>query len=250
MAGDGDSRGLVDFGAADLEGLLRAIEQHRLPHPLTEAALLAEGWGHLTAALQPFQALERAALAALLRAVLAERRHRPVPRVDLVWTGPEARGATARDTAVVVRELFSHARESVLLGGFAFDHGEDLLAPLHAAMTEYGVEALFFLNLDRGDDPTRAIDTFLVKNWPFGKPHPAIYYDPRTHSPDSLASLHAKCLVVDRRHALVTSANFTDRGHSRNIEAGVLIDDSAFATQLERQWRGLIQAGLVKRYRG
>jgi len=55
--------------------------------------------------------------------------YRPVPRVDLVWTGPEAIVSTARDTLVVGRELFENARERVLNGGYAFDHGEEHLRP-------------------------------------------------------------------------------------------------------------------------
>jgi phosphatidylserine/phosphatidylglycerophosphate/cardiolipin synthase-like enzyme len=48
--------------------------------------------------------------------------------------------------------------------------------------------------------------------------------------------MHAKCVVVDHAIALVTSANFTSRGHERNIEVGVLIQDSTFAGTLERYW--------------
>jgi phosphatidylserine/phosphatidylglycerophosphate/cardiolipin synthase-like enzyme len=50
------------------------------------------------------------------------------------------------------------------------------------------------------------------------------------------------------RRSLVTSANFTQRGQDRNIETGVLIDDRGFAVQLESQWRGLIQSGMVERF--
>jgi len=58
---------------------------------------------------------------------------------------------------------------------------------------------------------------------------------------------HAKCIVVDDREALVTSANFTDRGQTRNIEVGVLIEDSRFASRLAGQWRGLVETGLVEK---
>ncbi|MFO0610564.1 MAG: phospholipase D-like domain-containing protein [Polyangiales bacterium] len=62
--------------------------------------------------------------------------------------------------------------------------------------------------------------------------------------PKSYASLHAKCIVVDGARALVGSANFTDRGHARNIEAGVLVDDARFATELARQFHDAVGAGL------
>jgi phosphatidylserine/phosphatidylglycerophosphate/cardiolipin synthase-like enzyme len=61
------------------------------------------------------------------------------------------------------------------------------------------------------------------------------------------ASLHAKCLVVDRRRALVGSANFTDRGQSRNVEVGAIVEDAAFAGELARQWLGLVDGGLLVR---
>jgi phosphatidylserine/phosphatidylglycerophosphate/cardiolipin synthase-like enzyme len=77
-----------------------------------------------------------------------------------------------------------------------------------------------------------------------------VYYDPRTVLPRNWVSLHAKCVVVDGRFTLVTSANFTDRGHSRNIEAGVLVEDTAFAKRFAAQWRGLIDSGLARRYAG
>ena len=43
----------------------------------------------------------------------------------------------------------------------------------------------------------------------------------------------------------MTSANFTDRGQTRNIEMGVLVDDPGLANRLVHQWRGLIESGLV-----
>ncbi len=55
--------------------------------------------------------------------------------------------------------------------------------------------------------------------------------------------------VVDRRWALVSSANFTDRGLTRNLEAGVLIEDTTFARRLSEQWLALIDSGQMKPYR-
>lgn len=77
------------------------------------------------------------------------------------------------------------------------------------------------------------------------------FYDPRTAVPGPpWASLHAKCVVVDDRKTLVTSANFTDRGQARNIEAGVLIEDEEFSRKLTAQWRTLVSHRLVERCRG
>ena len=190
-------------------------------------------------------------LAHLLMSAIAERTTRPVPRLELVWTGPEARVSTARDTAVVVRQLFARAERTVLVAGFSFKGGHDIFEPLHVAMRDRGVEARVFLHIDDrpGLTPEQSVlagvDQFLHENWPFGAPVPHLFYDPRTVAPGSSINLHAKCIVVDERLTFVGSANFTHNAHARNIEVGILVEDSSLATELGRQWQGLYNAGLV-----
>jgi phosphatidylserine/phosphatidylglycerophosphate/cardiolipin synthase-like enzyme len=55
-----------------------------------------------------------------------------------------------------------------------------------------------------------------------------------------MASLHAKVLVADARHALVTSANLTYHGYEANVEVGVRITGDA-AAQLESVFHELIR---------
>ncbi len=248
-----NERGLVDVAVADLELLARALESGRVDG-LDVSSLQALGLGHLAGHLAPIDGLDAERALPAIAAVIAERR-RWTPSLELVWTGPKAGLRPARDTAVVVRELFGRAEQRVLVGGFRFDHGKEILEPLYKAMAERGVEATFFLDIERtpwGEDPARhaarAVDRFYGENWPFGNPRPAVYYDPRTVAPGSVASLHAKCVVVDSRWALVSSANFTDRGLRRNLEAGVLVEDPTFASRLAEQWLSLVASGQMRRY--
>ncbi|WP_438006395.1 DISARM system phospholipase D-like protein DrmC [Sorangium sp. So ce321] len=242
-----------------LAQVLEAIEHGRVDCPATEADLLAGGFGALSGPIaDALTGCDRVAAGAAIRLVIAERVHRPPPRLSLVWTGPEAWASVSRDTSMVVRELFAGARRSVIVGGYAFDKPE-ILEPLHTAMAERGVTAQIFMDI-AGSAPslhtadsfaTKIIDNFLREVWTFGLPKPDMYYDPRTAMPGPpWASLHAKCIVVDEERTLITSANFTDRGQTRNIEAGVLIEDGPFAEEVSAQWRLLITAGLVRRYRG
>jgi len=171
-------------------------------------------------------------LGVLIHAVLSERAGRPPTRVDLVWTGLEARTAYARPTATVLRELFEQAQNHVLIAGYSFDHGSAIFEPLYAVMVKSNVNVDIYLHVERArfhDVLSRHIEhevaTFFAANWPFGTPHPIIYTAPRTVDPRLKESLHAKCCVVDERIAIVGSANFTDRGQSRNIEAGARIED-------------------------
>jgi phosphatidylserine/phosphatidylglycerophosphate/cardiolipin synthase-like enzyme len=248
-------RGLVDIATADLEILAEATAKGRF-ETLDGAALQGLALGHLSGRLGPLDGCPARLASSILRAVLAERRHRPRPHLELVWTGPEAGLRPARDTAVVVGELFARARQRVLVGGFRFDHGADILRPLHQMMRQHGVQASLFLDVSRaphGEDPEHhaagEIGAFLAHNWPFGEPRPNIYHDPRTSTHRAMASLHAKCVVVDGRWSLVSSANFTDRGLRRNLEAGVLIDDPTFASRLSEQWLAMVESGQMRPYR-
>lgn len=58
--------------------------------------------------------------------------------------------------------------------------------------------------------------------------------------------MHAKCVVVDREHALIGSANFTERAQASNIEVGVALRDPAFAEAVLHQWGAVRSAGFVR----
>jgi len=252
-------KALSGLSTADLESLLKAVDRGDVECPVTQVGLLARLGSRAVQAAQALAGADRAGVEAALRIAVAERVHGAPPRLELVWIGPEASSSATRDTSVVVRRLFERARESVIVGGYSYDHGEELFRSLYEGMKSHGVRAAFFLDIDgHADYPSGAheyahaqIDAFFIENWPFGQPRPDVYYDARTAvKGPPWASLHAKCVVVDQRYALIGSANFTQRGHERNVEAGVLIDDEDFACRLVAQWRSLIDSGAMTRYRG
>jgi phosphatidylserine/phosphatidylglycerophosphate/cardiolipin synthase-like enzyme len=246
---------LTALSSAELRVLRDKIASGALGLPVTQAGLQAAGLGDrgwLVDVLAPFN---QASAVTVLDLVDAERRRGDRIGLDLVWTGPEAAASTARDTAVVMRSMFAQARDRVLVAGYAFDTGGALFEPLHRAMLERGVRVQMFLNIPRArkgtecDQHARAfLQQHLMKNWPWQDvAYPEFYFDPRTAQQDSVESLHAKCVVVDNHLALIGSANFTDRGQTRNIEIGVLVDDADFGTEVTAQWQGLVSCGLVRR---
>ena len=249
---------LAVVSSATLEGLRAAIATQSLQTPITRSGLTAYGLRHqLDALTRALQGHSRLACLAILDVALAERAAVDRPAPELVWTGPNAHGGRARNTAIVLRELFESAREHVILAGYSFTHGKTVLAPLHAAMTDHGVEATFFVDLQQPqvatDPPEKhahtALADFLEKNWPFGPPYPDLYYDKRAIVPPRPWSImHAKCVVVDAEHAFLSSANFTMQGQEHNIEAGVLLRDKLFAGHLASQWLSLIEGRLVGRF--
>lgn len=251
--------GLSRVSGPMLAVLEAALEQGRLDCPVTLPDLGDLGFrAYAEDVARALQGLDRNGTLAAVRVVLAERAHRPPPRIDLVWTGPETKASTAQNTALCVERLFDEAERTVIVGGYTFDRAE-ILAPLHRAMKERGVSVMIFMDIEgeaqthEGADAfaTAQIDRFFQDVWNFGLPKPDVYYDPRTAAPGPpWASLHAKCVVVDDKKSFITSANFTDRGQSRNIEVGVLIDDVHLSEQVAGQWRQLVGEGLVRRYAG
>jgi hypothetical protein len=95
---------------------------------------------------------------------------------------------------------------------------------------------------------TNFLKTFRKKDWPW-EAVPEVYFDPRSLAPNAAerSVLHAKCIVADDRRVFVTSANFTEAAHERNIEAGLLLENLTIAQALTRQFESLVHAGVLKR---
>lgn len=178
---------------------------------------------------------------------------------ELVWSGPETEHARSRDTRVVLDELFSSARRSVLVSTYIVQHVERVFSVLSARLDGVPLlSARIFLNVERKPGDTRLDAAILHESsgrwaagWP-GERRPEIYYDPRGLSMDVefRASWHAKCVVVDDEVAFVTSANFTEWAQERNVEAGALIRSPHFAMQLRRQMESLVNSKQVRRLPG
>lgn len=184
-------------------------------------------------------------------------------RVDIVWTGDEVVSSESRDTSVVVRELFSTAKKSVLISSFALDKGEKarkLFQVLAQRMdTDPKLQVRMFLNVQRPHNSEVAdaillrefANTFRRDIWQ-GQRLPEVFYYPRSLAvgAESKACLHAKCVVVDSERVLVTSANFTQAAHERNIEAGVLLADPMAARAVRLQFETLVTKKLLLRIPG
>jgi phosphatidylserine/phosphatidylglycerophosphate/cardiolipin synthase-like enzyme len=55
---------------------------------------------------------------------------------------------------------------------------------------------------------------------------------------------------VDEERLFVTSANFTEAAHERNIEAGVLIADPVAAKAMRSQFESLVDRKILRRVPG
>jgi hypothetical protein len=193
----------------------------------------------------------------LIEAILTGRENSsPLSHIlDLVISGPDVQGIPMGDTAASMHALVSTAAESVVIVGYAIYDGRTIFKQLAARMEERAeLDVKFLLNVPR--HPTNTSEASLIalkfahdfrdKEWP-GKRLPKLYYDPRSLETDSSkrASLHAKCVIVDRREALITSANFTDAARNRNIEVGLCLRQPAMVNRLAVYFEALIAKNVL-----
>lgn len=256
------------LSTTELRALADALEDGRLVDPPSTAAVsrfVARECAdavrdELTRLLQ--LGCSTRALAAFVAGLAHDRSRRPEPDdlIDLVWSGPEVPGIRNRDTAIVVRELFQDAREVVHLAGYAVDRRPEIFRVLaQRYQDEPELQVRMFMNIERTykDRTTRSEEfvrrfahEFSTVVWPQER-KPEVFYFPDALEADwkARAVMHAKCVVVDRRTAFVSSANFTKRAQDRNIEAGTLIRSGRYATRLADHFDALAAAGVLERLR-
>lgn len=254
-----------------LEGIAAALEASRLNLPITAISIsnyvIGDSLPEVVFELNQLyrQGMAVSHIAYMLRLVAAERASSQAQQdtVSLVWTGPEVVGTESRDTGIVVRELFSSAQTSVLISSFAIDQGvkgHELFQPLAKRMdANPNLQVRMFLNVKRKfNDLTSAsallrqfAETFRHHVWP-GERLPEVFHDPRAvaMTAQSNACLHAKCVVIDEERLLITSANFTEAAHERNIEAGILMSDRIIAKAIRSQFEMLVACNCLVRIPG
>lgn len=249
---------------ADLRGLAAALKSRRVSAPYSELQinriLSPKLAAEVAASLQELESLSfnEQQIAATLEMLTHDRSNgrKGEPPIDLVTSGPEAPGIANRDTAVVVRELFAHAKKSVLVVGYAIYQGASVFEAVAQRMEEIpDLDVKLFLNIARPDhDKTPAeiivskyAQRFRDSQWPKACRLPEVFYDPRSVAEDKRSSLHAKCVVVDAQQVFVSSANFTKAGQERNIEVGLKIESAWLAQRLIRHFQLLAEHGLAIR---
>lgn len=186
-----------------------------------------------------------------IRAALNERKAFQKPRIDITWTG-FSDSKQPRDSAIVLAELFEKAQFHILLTAYSWDSKELLEALKKAALRGVEIELYLDIKQDHGmkvprEEVDRQIDSFL-RFWetlagsnPFtGK----LFFDERVLLGHEYLSMHAKCAIIDQKILYVGSANLTNRGHTRNIEAGLVVEDLTAA----RAMFSVFKAGPFRRW--
>lgn len=250
--------------ASTLDAISHALNDGRLKPPYTPFTV-AE-WvpqncrDSLAADLVSLQArgFTPATLAITLAALAedAAAKQRAMDAVQLVWTSPDEEGPHVRDTCVVVRQLLSEARRSLWIATYNIFNGQDVFEPIQEAwLYRPELEVVLVLNVPPDEKNGiyglaavhRRAKAFWEYHWPWPR-KPAVYYDPRGPEKTATTSAcqHAKCILVDEATAFITSANFTEAAHERNIELGVLFRENVkVARSIRMKFESLIQNGLL-----
>jgi phosphatidylserine/phosphatidylglycerophosphate/cardiolipin synthase-like enzyme len=140
--------------------------------------------------------------------------------VETVWSGPGSRHVPVRATAAVLADVVREAKRELLLMTYSARPCQPLTAALQTAVGR-GVQVSVVVETLQGagsaltgDEPYQAFTAVVgieLWHWPTAK---------RT---ETGAKMHAKLAVADRGMLFVTSANLTQSGVGKNIEAGLLV---------------------------
>ena len=197
------------------------------------------------------EALDEQAVASALRVGnrlrTVERLSRP--ELEIAWTGPEADSALIRGTAAILEDMLEGVRDAgeVLLVGYSLTASAGTFMESVVDLLEDAARrrAAIVVVLHEDDEQTNLENLMGVWDVFTKKPRVFTWRPPPEHP---YTKLHAKCLVVDRLDALVTSANFTFHGLESNLELGLRVRGPHAALIAER-FDGLIAAGVLQRWR-
>lgn len=226
------------------------------------AGLLARGRGleHVLLALQDSTATE--AVTALYAAAERERVPHPeaaaylrgyvagAPRtpdeteVRTFWSGPATPAVPARAAARVLMQVVTEARTELL----AMTYSARAYAPLVTALREAlgrGVDVHVVVEtlegaagLLGGREPARAFTSI---------PDVKLWHWPPAHRPDRRGLQHAKLAVADGTLLWLGSANLTESGVRRNLEAGLLVRGGPAPRRVAEHVRDLQRRGILER---
>lgn len=253
---------LLSLGPSDIRALSVAIETGRLSPPYLRSSIerfvTGSATGDIAEAIRDLEAcgMGPVAIARSLELLAMGISSRPQfeDLVDLVTTGPELGGVANRDTSVVVQELFRRAERSVLVAGYAVHQGQRVFHALADQMGERPtLKVQMFLDIQRrpGDtsESSEIVGDFYRRfgatEWPSNYPVPEIFYYPRSLELEASrrAVIHAKCVVVDNLEVFVSSANFTEAAHLKNIEVGLRLTSSIIGKRINRFFHTLVEQG-------
>ncbi len=164
-------------------------------------------------------------------------------QMHMLITGPRTLRNTIRSLASEIYCLIGRANKSLLLTTYNANPPSELIDALSAA-EDRGVEIELVFESKISDSKISRLIEVLKKvsayQWPQEN-------RPETHSEYS-PSFHAKFVLADDEHLVVSSANLTGYALDKNIELGVLISGGDQPKSVRRYYDELIREGHLEKY--
>jgi len=188
---------------------------------------------------------DRAVFAAHLRA-LAEgyALGRATQRVEVVWSGPITSAVPVRATARVLTDLVREARRDLVLMSYSARPYQPLTEALAVAVARGVAVAVIVETLAgaggalSGEEPAAA---FLAV------PGVQVWHWPTARRPEQSSKMHAKLAIADEEVLLVSSANLTQAGIGKNMEAGLVVRGGPAPARAVEHIRELQASGALAR---
>jgi phosphatidylserine/phosphatidylglycerophosphate/cardiolipin synthase-like enzyme len=147
-------------------------------------------------------------------------RHAALSSAEPVWSGPSTHAVPVRSMAQALLDVIAAARSELVLMTYSAKTHAEVRTALAAAV-ERGVSVVVVVetlagagSALNGAEPAAAFHGLLGV---------AVWHWPSTQRGEPGAKMHAKIAVADRSALLVSSANLTQSGVAKNIEAGMLV---------------------------
>ena len=165
--------------------------------------------------------------------------------VETVWSGPGSHHVPVRATAAVLADVVREAHHELLLMTYSAKPHQPLSDALGAAVSRGVAVSIVVVETLQGagsalsgEEPYQAFT---------GVPGIELWHWPTSQRTEPGAKMHAKLAVADRRVLLVTSANLTQSGVAKNIEAGLLIRGGTVPIRAAEHIDALRSAGILTR---
>jgi phosphatidylserine/phosphatidylglycerophosphate/cardiolipin synthase-like enzyme len=169
---------------------------------------------------------------------------RSVQHLDVVWSGPTSSAVPVRATARVLTDLVAEAQRELILMTYSARPYQPLAEALAGAVAHRVTVIAVVETLAgatgalAGEEPAAA---FLAV------PGVQVWHWPISQRPEQSSKMHAKLAIADETVLFVTSANLTQAGIGKNIEAGILVRGGPAPARAAEHVRQLQACGALER---
>lgn len=165
-------------------------------------------------------------------------------QADAVWSGPTTHAVPVQATAAVLTKVIEAAQHELVLMTYSAKPYQPVREALTAAVARGVAVTVVVETLQgagsaiSGDEPAVAFA---------GLTGVELWHWPPDQRTEPGAKLHAKLAAADGTTLLITSANLTASGATKNIEAGVLIRGGTAPERAVEHVRQLQAVGVLNR---